>query len=153
MIELKLIRQPTLKSTTFGDLFLDMAWFCFTLEPTIRERPGVDVSIWKVAKVTAIPAGRYRLELYNSPRHGRETLQLVGVPGFSNVQIHVLNDDSETEGCIGVGEAKLVDPATDGGDLLRSRLALQRLKERIVPRMAAGEPCFLTISNPIGALS
>mgnify|MGYP001597441348 CR=1 FL=1 len=160
MIELLLLRDPIrhgVKTTTFGDLLLDGEdWQNFTLEDEVREPPGgcppgMDpaawVASWKVKKQTAIPSGRYRLVLENSPKFGPDTLTIKEVPGYDLIRIHALNDDSETEGCPGVGQAKLVDPATDGGDLLRSKAALAALKAKVVPRLKAGEYGWIEVRN------
>lgn len=147
LCELSVDRTPTIVATTFGEVRLDGAFECFSLEDCVRERPGVPVEVWKIPGQTAIPAGRYQVVLETSPKFGPDTLTLVGVPGFSLVRIHILNDDDETEGCIGVGQAKLVDPMTDGGDLLRSGAALKALKAKVVPRIKAGQSCFITIRN------
>lgn len=148
MIDLLLLRDPTEVRTTFGALRLDGQRLCFTLEDAIREQAGVPVHEWKVAGQTAIPAGRYPLTLVNSPRFGPDTFSLLGVPGFDLIRIHAGNSHDDTEGCILVGQAKMVDPMTDGGDLLRSKAALGALKALLVPRLRAGESAFLTVRNP-----
>ncbi|MGE4163859.1 MAG: DUF5675 family protein [Vicinamibacterales bacterium] len=148
MIDLQLQRDPTEVYSTFGALRLDGRRLCFTLEDAIREVAGVPVDQWKVPGKTAIPAGRYPLTLVNSPRFGPATFSLLGVPGFDLIRIHAGNSHGDTEGCILVGQAKLVDPMTDGGDLLRSKAALADLKTLLVPRLRGGESAFLTVRNP-----
>jgi len=144
-IELMLRRAEGYVDTTFGDLAIDGVRECFTLEDTQRQVAGVPVAQWKLHGRTAIPTGRYQVVLEHSPKFGPDTLTLVGVEGFQYIRIHALNDDSETEGCIGPGQAKLVDPFDDGGNILRSGLALTALREKIVPRIKAGEQCYITI--------
>jgi hypothetical protein len=148
-IQLRLRRRPTVKATTLGRLTVDDIYVCDTLEDAIRETVpgGVPVSEWKKAGITAIPAGRYQLELVNSSNFGHDTLSLVGVPGFSLIRIHAGNDDSNTEGCILVGTA-VEDPQGDGGDVVDSRIALLQLKSKILPRMKAGESAWIDVVNP-----
>ncbi len=57
-----------------------------------------------------IPAGRYRVRLYNSPRWGKDVPLLVGVPERSMIEIHPSNyairpSDGRCilEGCIALG--------------------------------------------------
>lgn len=144
-MDLVLRREPTIKETTFGDLSIDGAWFCFTLEDVIREKIGSPVAEWKQHGHTAIPAGRYRLGVANSPRFGPGTLTLLDVQSFSHIRIHAGNDDGDTEGCILVGYRKTVDPRGDGGDVLDSRAALSDLRARVLPEI---RDAWLTIVNP-----
>lgn len=148
-MELVLQRRPTVKATTLGALAIDGVKECDTLEDAIREtvKGGVPVSEWKIPRRTAIPAGRYRLELVNSPNFGPDTLSLISVPGFSLIRIHSGNDDENTDGCVLVGTAVL-DPSGDGGNVVNSRIALAALKGKVVPRMKAGEEAWIEVRNP-----
>lgn len=146
-MELLLQRKRTIKRTTFGQLFLAGKAFCFTLEDVIREQAGMPVECWKVSGETAIPQGRYRVILVNSPRFGLDTFSVERVPGFETIRIHSGNDDADTEGCILVGE--VTAPADDdGGDIYQSRAALGRLKAALVPLIKKGEEVYLTVKNP-----
>lgn len=150
-MELLLHRKPTIKQTTFGDLFLNDQHFCYTLEDEVREIPGVPVEKWKISEKTAIPVGRYKMELVNSTRFGADTFSLIDVPGFVTIRIHRGNDDANTEGCILVGD-KMAPAADDGGNLEESTPALARLKEKLVPILKEGkEEVWITIA-PAGPL-
>lgn len=96
-------RQPTREEVTIGDLLIDDAHFCYTLEDAIREIPGAPVHTWKIPGRTAIPAGKYRITLEYSPRFGPRTITLNDVPGFSGVRVHSGNSILDTEGCPIVG--------------------------------------------------
>lgn len=146
-MEVLLRREPTLKLVTFGDLSIDGAWQCFTLEDQIREIVGHPVAEWKIKGRTAIPAGRYPLAFQTSPRFGLNTITILRVPGFEAIRIHAGNDADDTEGCPLVGWKKLVDPRGSGGQVLESRAALVELKRVIGPAITAGD-CWLTIVNP-----
>lgn len=50
----------------------------------------------------AIPAGSYKITLYNSPQHGLVPL-LNNVPGRSMIEIHAGNWENNSKGCILVG--------------------------------------------------
>ncbi len=147
-MELVVQRKPTVKDTTFGELFVDDKHFCYTLEDVVRETAGRKVEEWKISAKTAIPVGRYRLELVNSTRFGPDTFSLIDVPGFTTIRIHRGNDDADTEGCILVG-MKMVKNEDDGGNLVDSTTALATLKEKVVPVIKAGkEQVWITIKAP-----
>jgi hypothetical protein len=137
-------RRP---GATPGDLQVDGAFECYTLEDPIRERPGVPVAEWKLHGRSAIPAGRYRITLEHSPRFGPNTLTVNGVPGFAGVRIHAGNDVDDTEGCPLVGDGlEAGDTRIRGGT---SRPALNRLKAKVRQAIRdRGEEVWLEIRNP-----
>ena len=91
---------------SIGDLYVDGAWECFTLEDTQREVAGQSVSQWKVAHETAIPKGTYNVVITFSQRFQRDLPLLENVPGFEGIRIHPGNTSENTEGCILVGRTK-----------------------------------------------
>jgi Family of unknown function (DUF5675) len=63
------------------------------------ERPWVD----NLQNISSIPAGTYKGSLrYDHTDHWR--IELVGVPGRTNVQIHIGNQPDQTKGCILIGK-------------------------------------------------
>lgn len=135
-MKLVLVREPSTLDATFGVLFVDGRFECFTLEDVLRDGP-------KVHGATAIPAGRYKVIVTMSPRFRRRLPLLLLVPGFEGVRIHPGNHPRETEGCILVGLRRSV--ATS--EVLESRLAFTPLLAKLE---AATEPVWLTIINPGG---
>lgn len=73
--------------------------------PTSAFGPYVDGNrtVFKIAGVTAIPAGTYRVYVTHSPTFKRELPILVNVPQFTGVRIHRGNYQEDSEGCIVVG--------------------------------------------------
>lgn len=135
------------KDRTLGGAFLDGQRLCYTLEDELRELPGCPVSDWKIDGKTAIPAGTYQLELVDSPHHGKDTLQLKGVPGFQYIHIHAGNTENDTEGCVLVGFEIDTDEDIKGGT---SKPALVKLKALLVPKLKAGEEVIWDVRNPAG---
>ena len=148
MIELRNTRRWYTDKATEGELQLDGAFECWLLEDRSRRLSSdmslADIICSKVPGETAIPTGRYRIELYDSPKHGPDTLQLVGVPGFTNTQIHPANKAEQLEGCIAPGKDRT---APDDDWIGSSRDALKELKAKVIPRMKAGEECWITVEE------
>lgn len=148
MIELLNTRKWYTDRSTEGELYLDGAFECWILEDRSRrlfsDMPFADLVSTKVPGETAIPTGRYRIELYNSPKHGPDTLQLVGVPGFTNIQIHIANKAEELLGCMAPGNDRT---ASDDDWIGQSGVALKALKAKVIPRMKAGEECWITVEE------
>ena len=143
-------RRPSILKTTIGDLFVQghADRFCYSLEDRIREIPGRPVEQWKIKGETAIPAGRYRVTLENSPRFGPDTITINAVPGYTGVRVHALNDDSETEGCPGLGFGYTPDPNGDGGNITNSKAAVDALKIIIREQIALGNFVYWNAINP-----
>jgi hypothetical protein len=137
-MELRLIREPTRNDTTFGVLFADGRFHCHTLEDAIRERPGVPVEHWKIKGQTAIPAGRYYVDLTRSNRFQRVLPELMTVPGFTGVRIHSGNTIADTDGCLIVGSGR------SSWGITGSRVALERLMGELLQQ----KDIWITIENP-----
>ncbi len=135
-----ILRRTRLRDTiTTGQLYVDGAYFCFTLEDKVREQKGVSVDKWKVPHETAIPYGTYEVVLQNSPRFGIDTPTLLRVPGFSEIRIHAGNTQFDTEGCIIVGYKVREDGVIIPGS---TRTCVADLKAKI----KQASSCIITIS-------
>lgn len=145
-MNITLQRQPSYKGTTFGELLIDGDWFCHTLEDQIREIPGVDLAVWKLKAITAIPSGIYHVTLEDSPKFGPETLTLADVPGFSKIRIHGGNTNADTEGCIIVGSRCDREAGTIAGAKVDGVLA--KLKARVRDAIERGEEVLIDVRLP-----
>ena len=118
-LRLKLSREWYTETVTIGRLTIEgNDWSCYTLED--RRRPdGAE----KVPGKTAISAGTYPVVLTKSYRFKRITPELLSVPGFTHIRIHIGNTETDTEGCILVGETADIDHAFVGN----SRAAFDEL--------------------------
>ena len=89
-----LVRYPN-EAGTPGDLIIDRKIFCHTLEDILR--PVTDKKIYGE---TAIPAGRYPVELEFSNHFQKILPRIRNVPGFEGVLLHGGNTTKDTLGCI-----------------------------------------------------
>lgn len=140
----RLIREPSIHGTTLGVLFRDGHFFGYTCEDEIREVAGMPVSTWKIPRSTAIPAGRYAIQVTYSPRFNKKLPVLVGVPGFEGIRIHAGNTSEDTEGCICVGLGR-DDPRQM---VLRSAVGCQLLQDYMESAIAQGQRICIDIENP-----
>lgn len=99
-MELVIQRDMSDVQCTQGILSIDGMPFCYTMEPRRDQSQG---------KPYAIPAGRYKVVLYESPHFGFQVPLLVGVPGFEDVEIHIGNKPSDTHGCTLVAKSRIKD--------------------------------------------
>lgn len=105
MNEFRLKRIKFGDTFTIGQLYLNDAFLCYTLEDTVREVIGEPVSSWKQYGVTAIPTGTYKVILSLSNRFKKILPEVLNVEGYTGVRIHAGNKPEDTEGCILVGES------------------------------------------------
>lgn len=84
-------------SATIGELLINDKHLCDTLEDRVRPEGE------KVYGKTAIPEGKYEIELIHSPRFKKILPEILNVPNFSGIRIHTGNSSKDTEGCIIVG--------------------------------------------------
>ena len=120
---------------TIGKLYIDGQYFCDTIEDTDRNldysMPVDVIKQVKVPKQTAIPIGTYEMSMnVISPTYSKKKSfawckgvmpRLLNVPGWSGVLIHTGNTQDDSEGCIIVGENKVV------GKVINSMVTFKRL--------------------------
>lgn len=96
---------------TLGLLFINGNFECHTLEDEER----IDIGLPKIMKETCIPRGTYKISLCTwgslndmyQKRYGNKhegMLLLNNVPQFEGILIHCGVTDTDTEGCIIVGD-------------------------------------------------
>lgn len=149
MIALSLFRFQFSDDSVIGSLSMktDKAeeFLCYTLEDKVREVPGIPVREWKVFGKTAIPKGRYEVKKTRSARFGRDTLQLMNVPGFEGIRIHAGNTSNDTEGCILVGSSINTNSINGSQSISQSRDALQKLEAKLFPILDDNQLVFITV--------
>ena len=115
-MKLTLKRKTFTAQSTTGDLLLNGKFFCHTLEDSVCDDGSVEM-----AHKTAIPVGKYRIELEFSPKLWRILIRLLNVPGFRCIVISQGTSPHDTWGSILVGD-ELGEDA-----ILRSTAAFDRL--------------------------
>lgn len=144
-MDLQLQRIEKDRDRTPGELRVNGVFFCYTLEDRIREVPGEPTCKWKVDGATAIPSGRYRIVLVDSPHFGKDTINLVDVPGFSYIRMHSGNTELDTEGCILVGYQLTELHTIVVG---QTHAARDNLKRNVKEALARSEQVWIAILNP-----
>ena len=149
-MEVKLKRIARKPGYTIGHLYIDGTYFCDTLEDTDRglsqNLPLSDNKELKQHGATAIPTGHYLVTLsVVSPRFAQRAAyktiggrlpRLLNVPAFEGILIHIGNTPKDTDGCILVGENKVV------GQVINSTATFWRLYKRL---KAARDTIYITI--------
>ena len=139
-MELKLDRKWKSDVCTIGTLTVDGNTDFFSLEDVEREIEGRIVAEWKVDGKTAIPRGKYKVEITYSPRFHRHMPEVLDVPGFQGIRIHSGNVATHTEGCILVGMSK------GPNCIYESRKAYDSLYIKIAEAIERGESVSLEIT-------
>lgn len=141
-MELSLTRQPSNALATVGALDVDGKPFCYTLEDPVRDLgPDGKGKIWGK---TAIPAGRYRVDITWSVKFQKKMLAVLDVPHFTGIRIHSGNDADDTLGCILVGQF------IDGPTRIRGgSLVLPRLFALVQESLDRGEPVWLGVQDAL----
>lgn len=128
------LKRTILKDTyTIGELHVDGAYFCATLEDKVRDlnKDGdlLDAGESKVYGETAIPYGKYEITLkIKSQRFSNRQEyswcsgylpRLINVRHFDGILIHSGNTAEHSAGCILVGENKFPGKVTNSMETLK----------------------------------
>lgn len=97
----KLTRKWYTDESTIGELEYGSTKI-YSLEDPVRSGP-------KQYGATAIPAGKYEVQITYSPAFRKFMPILIGVKGFTGIRIHSGNESLDTKGCILVGKTKKED--------------------------------------------
>ena len=134
-MKLVLKRRTFTPQSTVGDLYVEGAWQCYTLEDQVRA-DGV-----KVYGETAIPEGTYAVLLTLSQRFGKVMPLLKDVPMFEGIRIHPGNTNKDTHGCILVGAVKGYDK------ILNSKVAYEALYAKLAAAVEKGDPVTIEVGR------
>lgn len=154
-MELTIERKYFKHTYCIGRLSVEGIELCDTLEDKDREltsdMPTPEIYKRKTYGQTAIPYGRYEVRLSYSPKYAARPWaakykglipEIMEVPGFSNVRLHVGNSSADTSGCPLCGENKVV------GRLVNSTQAFYDLMDYyLIPAHEAGQKMYITVKK------
>lgn len=153
MLEFELWRFSSGAESTLGILFEPFAgrlrFLCFTLEDEFRTI--------KKFEETRIPAGSYSLSLRLHGGHHQRyerrfadfhkgMIEIDAVPGFTDILVHIGNNDDDTAGCILVADASSQN-ITEAGSQGASRAAYIRIYPHMAGPLVEGKEVRLTIKD------
>jgi Family of unknown function (DUF5675) len=118
ILALKLVRKTLSPQSTFGELYVNDVFECYTLENPIS--PG------EAATKPAIPKGSYEVVLTLSPRFNRRLPLILGVPNIEGARIHSANTPKDL-----LGESIAIGRARFGDGIGQSRAALEQLMGKL----------------------
>ena len=153
-LELLLDRRWKKDTYTIGIMSIDGKRFSETCEDKDRDLSAdMPIEVIRHGKVfgkTAIPRGRYRIDMNTvSPKfkdrrwakkYGGIVPRLVGVPCWSGVLLHPFNYASQSEGCISVGENKV-----KGGVINAEEWFCKMMDTYLWPAKLNGREIWITI--------
>tara|TARA_R100001509_G_scaffold80362_1_gene45212 strand:- start:16829 stop:17293 length:465 start_codon:yes stop_codon:yes gene_type:complete len=144
-MELIVLRFSSQEDSTSGLLFertdLGNNFLCYTLED---ERRAL-----KIPGETRVPAGIYDIEFRTvggfHQRYSKKfafhkgMLQVMNVPNFEYILIHIGNDDSHSAGCLLVGDSQENNIIIKDGFIGKSGNAYKRIYPKIAKALENGE--------------
>ena len=152
-MDLLTLRYGFGEKATIGLFFTNGVFSCYTLEDKYREG---DIFKVKVPGETCIPNGRYEVKLRTEgsfhenylkkygPDFHKGMLHVTNVPNFEWILIHIVNDDEDTDGCLGVGDQA---NHPDTNFMGHSGNAYKRIYPPIANALISGERVFIEYRN------
>ena len=150
---LTLERKWKKETYTIGILYVDGVRFCETVEDKDRglkeTMNEMAIKMMKIAGVTAIPTGTYRVALSVSlkfrnkewaKKYGGLVPEIRSVKGFSGIRIHPGSNAASTEGCLIPGDNKV-----KGGVINSQKRYFELMDKYLVPAWNRGEPIQIEI--------
>ena len=133
-MKLQVVRTQFGKNATNGLLFIDGIFECYTLEDEEREV--------KVMHETCIPEGTYTIKLRNEggfdskytkkyPKMHRGMLHIQDVPGFQWILIHQGNFETNSSGCLLLGNSQQDLDVSDKGFIGASADAYKKMYPKV----------------------
>lgn len=106
-MELLLERKYLKSNYTIGNLFINGKFYCNIIEDVVRDinKNGTfDCGELKISGHTAIPYGKYGIQVTYSPKFKRKLPLLLNVKHFEGIRIHRGNTEKDSSGCLIPGE-------------------------------------------------
>ena len=153
-MNLLVLRISSQSDSTSGLLFektdVGLKFLCYTLED---ERRAL-----KVKGETRVPAGTYNLKLRKEggfdarykkkfPSIHKGMIQVMDVPNFEYILLHIGNDDSDTSGCLLVGDSQENNIIIKDGFIGKSANAYKRIYPIIAKQLELGNEVTITYQD------
>ena len=134
-------------NSTLSSVVVDGKVHQFILEDRDRGlKSEMDLEFIKNEKVygkTAIPTGRYQVDITYSNRFKRLLPILIGVPGYAGIRIHPGNRHVNTDGCLLPGKVYWMEDKEYA--VGSSRTASEDLQFKITNALERGEQVWIEI--------
>lgn len=149
---IKQLRYASESDYTLGCFIINNDPFCVVLEDEKRTV--------KLKGETRIPAGEYFLGIRKEvtpltqkylndsrlkPWFERH-IEVLGVPNFIGVYIHIGNDDDDTDGCILIGKRSDIN-VDEGNNIQQSVITYKEFYQWAYPKLKAGQQIKLIIKD------
>lgn len=143
-MELTLLRTQKTQLSTISHLLINDTHECFVIEDTdrgLKQTMSLEqIQKLKIKGKTAIPEGRYQIEIATSIRFKRLLPKLLNVPGYDGILIHIGNYPRDTEGCLLPGTIPTKDC------VLHSTTAFNNLYKKLLS-VPKDEEIWITIKS------
>jgi len=149
-MKLQVVRTQFGKDATNGLLFIDGVFECYTLEDQYQAV--------KVMHETCIPEGTYDIKFrktggfhakfsakFKNAHYGM--LHIQDVPGFEYILIHTGNWESQTSGCLLVGDTQQDLDVSDKGFIGASVNAYKRMYSKVANQLLQGKKVTIEYSK------
>ena len=149
-MKLQVVRTQFGKDATNGLLFIDGVFECYTLEDQYQTV--------KVMHETCIPEGTYDIKFrktggfhakfsakFKNAHYGM--LHIQDVPGFEYILIHTGNWESQTSGCLLVGDTQQDLDVSDKGFIGASVNAYKRMYAKVANQLLQGKEVTIEYSK------
>ena len=149
-MKLQVVRTQFGKDATNGLLFIDGIFECYTLEDQYQSV--------KVMHETCIPEGTYDIKFrktggfhakfsakFKNAHYGM--LHIQDVPGFEYILIHTGNWESQTSGCLLVGDTQQDLDVSDKGFIGASVNAYKRMYSKVANQLLQGKEVTIEYSK------
>ena len=147
-MEITLTRKEFTEKSSIGDWAMDTNPFtCVTIEDPDRnlfqQTPVADILRAKQLHPdeVCIPYGRYEIAMTWSNRYGKIMPQILHVPGFDGIRVHIANKPGDVRGCVGVATYHRHEDFVDASGIAFNRLY------KILADACAKEKVFITIQK------
>lgn len=142
-MEITLKRRYLGPEYTVGSWYFDDVYLCDIMEDKVRDinRDGDldDPGEGKVFAETAIPYGRYKIELSMSPKFKRVLPMILNVKHFTGIRVHRGRTAKHSHGCLLPGENKAK------GQVLNSEKYEIEIIKQMMDATNRGEKMFINI--------